>query len=150
MWFGLKDFESVLMLFSRMRESNPILSACSFYKYLHFPCKQPLPLVFLHPAVLISGPFLWLCLAGLQQVAALPRYFGFCRVAKALHRKWFLLQNSSHPYHTSDLPLGENNVPKSPFYACFILSWCLLSYSTVKYVHCYCRCCCSLQSPVVV
>lgn len=47
------------MLFSRMRESNPILSACSSYKYHNFPCNQPLPLVFLHPAVPdFSAPFL--------------------------------------------------------------------------------------------
>lgn len=99
---------------------------------------------------LISRPVLWLCIAEFQQVAALPRYSRLCRVGKALHRKWLLLQNSPHPYHACDLPLGENNVPKSPFYACFILSSCLLSYSTVKYVYHFCRCCCTVQSPGVV
>lgn len=46
------------MLFSRMPESNPILSARSYYKYHNFPREQPLPLVFLHPAVASFSLFL--------------------------------------------------------------------------------------------
>lgn len=56
----------------------------------------------------------------------------------------------THPCPAWDWPLAQNNVPKSAPCACLILLWCLLSYSTAKYVDHFCRRCCAPQSRVVV
>lgn len=127
-WCSFLGCVNLIQFYLHALTINTAISLVTSRSLLFFSIQQPL----------ISRPCFWLYVTEFQQVAALPRYFGVWRVGKAPHRKWLLLQNSSqqfrssHPYHACDLPLGENNVPKSPFYICFILSWCLLSYSTVK------------------
>lgn len=83
MQFGLKDSGSVSLFFSQTCESNPIFSGCIYYKYHDFPCKQPLPLFFLHPAV-TNFPLLslYLYIIKFQQVAALQHCLQLCGLNK--------------------------------------------------------------------